>query len=990
MLARKTPVPASAPLRAAILPLVTLTLAVALSVASTTLPAALVAQERPGESLPVKGGSVEVGLLLRQMPTVRRVLVVGAHPDDEDTALLSELDRHRGVRAAYLSLTRGEGGQNLIGPELGTGLGLIRTGELMAARRLDGAEQYFSRAYDFGYSKSAEETFRHWPRDTLLDDVVWVVRTFRPHVIVSVFSGTEADGHGQHQAAGLVTREAFEAAADPDRFPEHLERGVAPWRPSKLYRRAWRDPGNASLLVTTGEYDPLLGRSPFQVAMESRSQHRSQDFGAAQPPGPRFTRLLALEDRTDASPDDPLFAGIDTTLTGLAAGLPEGRRAAVVERLEAYVDAVDAAEDALRVLEPSAAVGPLSRALEAIRAAASAVPEAGSEAAGLEDVLTRKRRLAERALLAARGITTRFRADREAWVRGSTARVHVELWNGDDASLRAGPPELDLPNGWDARRLPADSVVRSAAERSRFYRTDPHVSGGREPVTVPPDRLARWSFEVRVPSDAEPTEPYFLARDTVGDLYRWPADAHLRARPVGPPLATGRLPLDVDLDGAATAVTARSEVRYRGVDKARGEFWRPVRVVPRVSVEASPRVVVWPTRSDGEGEESATGGGPGVEISVRSLAPDELETRVSLSGGDALTAEPESAVVRLETAGERERASFRLVRRSTGPRASDGDAGADPSKGRSGDDFRTHRLGARAGPVRDSDRASGPVSTGGSRGETDWNRSLTLIDYPHIDPTPFYENASVRVEEFPVRIDRERRIGYVMGSGDEVPEAIRQLGSEVELLDPERVEAGDYEGLDVIVVGVRAYEVRDDLRASNARLLEWVREGGTLIVQYNKYEFEEGGFAPYEVTMARPHDRVTDERAPVTRLHPDAPILDDPNRITDADFEGWIQERGLYFLHTWADPFVPVLAMSDPGEDPLRGSLLVAPLGEGLYVYTGLAFFRQLPAGVPGAYRLFANLLSLEPAEWRSWLEGRKGDGSAGAEIGSIADGAGR
>jgi LmbE family N-acetylglucosaminyl deacetylase len=986
MLALETPVPASAPRRAAIFPLVTLTLAAALSLVPTALPAALAVQERPGEWLPVRGGSAEVGLLLRQMPSVRRVLVVGAHPDDEDTALLSELARHRGVRAAYLSLTRGEGGQNLIGPELGKGLGLIRTGELLAARRLDGAEQYFSRAYDFGYSKSAEETFRHWPRDTLLSDVVWVVRTFRPHVIVSVFSGTEADGHGQHQAAGLVTREAFEAAADPTRFPEHLERGVAPWRPIKLYRRAWRDPENASLLVATGEYDPLLGRSPFQVAMESRSQHRSQDFGAAQPPGPRFTRLLALEDRTDASPDDPLFAGIDTTLTGLAAGLPEARRAAVAERLETYVDAVDAAEDSLRVLEPSAAVDPLSRALGAIREAASVVLEVGPDTAGLEEVLSRKRRLAEKALLAARGITTRFRTEHEAWVRGGTARVHVELWNGDEAPLRAGPPELDLPTGWEARRLSADSVVRSAAERSRFYRAVAPVRGGWEPVTVPPDRLARWSFEVRVPSDADPTEPYFLARDTVGDLYRWPSDARLRARPLDPPLATGRLPISLASDGFATTVTARSEVRYRGVDKARGEFWRPVRVVPRISVEASPHVVVWPTRPDGDG--SATGGRPGVEVSVRSLAPDEVEARVSLSGGDVLTAEPESAVVRLEAVGEREGASFRLVRRSTGSTVSDGEIGADASTGRSDDDFRTHRLGARAAPARPSDRTSEPVPTSGSRDVTGWDRSLTLIDYPHIDPIPFYEDASIRVEEFPVRIDRERRIGYVMGSGDEVPEAIRQLGPEVELLDPERVEAGDYEGLDVIVLGVRAYEVRDDLRASNARLLEWVRGGGTLLVQYNKYEFEEGGFAPYDVTMARPHGRVTDERAPVTRLHPDAPVLDDPNRITDADFEGWIQERGLYFFHTWADPFVPVLAMSDPGEEPLHGSLLVAPLGEGLYMYTGLAFFRQLPAGVPGAYRLFANLLSLEPAEWRTWLESREvGDGSIGAEAGSSADG---
>ncbi len=937
---------------------------------------------------------MEAGLLLRQMTGVRRVLVVGAHPDDEDTALLAELDRHRGVRAAYLSLTRGEGGQNLIGPELGKGLGLIRTGELLAARRLDGAEQFFTRAYDFGYSKTAEETFRHWPREALLNDVVWVLRLFRPHVVVSVFSGTEADGHGQHQVAGVVTREAFRAAADPERFPEHMEWGARPWRPLKLYRRAWRDPENATLRISTGDYDPLLGRSPFQLAMESRSQHRSQDFGVAQPPGPRTTRLLLLEDRVGAPADAPLFAGIDTGLATLAVELPRDRRREFRRRIDDYRRAVMAARASLRILDPAEAAPALERALEAIRGASSLAagpsrprPGAGPDDERVGEVLERKERLVERALLAVRGVTVRFRTASERWVRGGTARVHAEVWNGGAGALRAGPPELDLPAGWTARRLPPEEVGRTASETSRFYGSEPPLRGGDGALRVPGGAVARWTFAVRIPSDAEPTEPYFLARDTAGDLYRWPGDGRLRARPLDPPVAAGRLPVEIGPPDEAPRVTASGPARHRGVDKARGEFWRPVRVVPRLSVEASPGVVVWPARV----------GEPTVDVTLRSLASGDLEARVGLRGradgsgaeggtggggeeGPEVTARPREERVRLGDAGQETSVPFRLM-----------EAPPEPSGA-----FRTHRLLARAEPAGGGSGGSDGSEGSAARGDRSWSRSLTVVDYPHIDPVPFYEEASVRVERFPVALDRGRRVGYVMGSGDEVPDAIRQLGLEVEMLGPERVRAGDFEGLDVIVLGVRAYEVRRDLRSANDRLLRWVREGGTLLVQYNKYEFDQGDYAPFPVTIARPHDRVTDERSPVTLLHPDAPVLASPNRIGDRDFEGWIQERGLYFLHSWPEEMTPVLAMRDPGEEPKRGALLVAPLGEGLYVHTGLAFFRQLPAGVPGAYRLFANLLSLEPGPWRSWLAGEeeaataagaRGSGAAAGGAGSRAGG---
>jgi len=907
------------------------------------------AQEAPQRGLPVEGGAVETGLLLRQLGAVKRVLVIGAHPDDEDSALLAELARHLGARAAYLSLTRGEGGQDLIGPQLGKGLGLIRTGELLAARRIDGAEQYFTRAYDFGFSKTAEESFSHWPRDTLLSDIVWVIRTFRPQVIVSIFSGTPADGHGQHQVAGILSREAFDAAADSSRFPEQLARGARPWRAEKLYRRTWRTPESTTLKVQTGEYDPLLGMSPFQVAMLSRSQHRSQDFGVVRPPGPRYTQLMLLRNLTDAPGGAGLFAGIDTTVAGLVERLPESVRERARSRAATYVAAVAGARDSLRVLDPGAARTPLRAAVRAIDDLAD-LARSGGAAPDVRAALERQRDLAGRALLSAAGVTWRFRAHDDLWVPGETVRVDAEVWNGGASSLRAGHPNLNVPESWSATLLPADSVELTPSERSGFYRAGAPVKGGAGTTTVPPGRLARWSFELTVPEGAHPTVEYFLRRDTVGDLYRWPDDPSVRARPLDPPVATGSLTLSLGEGSSAASVRTVSPVRYRGVDKAKGEFWKPVYVVPRLSVAAAPGVLVWPSGDTAERD---------VTVTLRSHVADTVHAVADLEVPDGWGIRPSDARIELAERGGTESREFALR-----------DGAAGHAGGEADSSFRTYHLRgvARAAGVPGS-RGTGAsaAASGPSAGTRTWSRELTMIDYPHIDPMPLYTDASVRVERFPVKVDRTRRVGYVMGSGDDVPDAIRQLGLPVTMIGPDRLRSGSFDDFDVIVLGVRAYEVRKDLQAANQRLLDWVRAGGTLIVQYNKYEYVDGGYPPFPATMAHPHDRVTDERAPVKLLHPDAPPLASPNRIGDRDFEGWIQERGLYFLHSWDDRYTPLLSMHDPGEHAKLGSLLVATVGKGIYVYTGLDFFRELPAGVPGAYRLFANLLSLTPEAWARW-----------------------
>lgn len=326
---------------------------------------------------PWSEGIVGTGLLLRRLDGVKRVLLIGAHPDDEDTALLTALARGLGVETAYLSLSRGEGGQNLIGPELDEGLGLVRTGELLSARALDGGRQFFTRAFDFGFSKSAEETFRYWPREELLKDVTWVVRTFRPQVIVSVFSGTPQDGHGQHQAAGIMANEVFRVAGDVSRFPEQIAAGAPAWTPLKLYRLTRRNPGDGTTGIETGSFDPLLGRSYYQIAMESRSQHRSQDMGVGQPMGPRRSTLALVESRGSAEGPDEIFSGVDTTLVGLGGGLPEGIRGEVVARLEEYRKAVNEAKSSLEVANPWGSAIPLARAVSALRAARDAMRSGG-------------------------------------------------------------------------------------------------------------------------------------------------------------------------------------------------------------------------------------------------------------------------------------------------------------------------------------------------------------------------------------------------------------------------------------------------------------------------------------------------------------------------------------------------------------------------------------------------------------------------------------
>ena len=839
-------------------------------------------------------GVVEAAELLRQLDGEKRVLMIGAHPDDEDTSMLAALARGHGVRTAYLSLTRGEGGQNLIGPDLEEALGLIRTGELVSARSVDGAEQYFSRAIDFGYSKTLEEALGHWPEEELVGDVVWVVRLFRPHVILSVFTGTPSDGHGQHQAAGVAARLAFEAAADPSRFVDQLALGVEAWATPKLYQLRRGGGQVADVLVETGQLDPLLGRSFHQVAMESRSRHRSQAQGASQAPGPRASGGTLVESRVSGSGvEDGFFVGIDTTLVGIARAAGGPAEAVLLELIRAYREALLAAAETLQVADPEPAVAHLVTALshlEDARAVAAEAP-AGLGRTELVNVLERRGATLARAIAAAGGIVVDARADRARVSPGETIGVDVVVWNGGAREIVVTAVDLALPSGWTS------SGPVSA------------------PYAVPPGELETIEITVEVPESAEPSRPYFLTSERDGDLYRWPADPEVMGRPRTPPPIVARV--EIARDGSVPVEIERA-ASYVGVERASGEYRVPLHVLPRMAVQVERRSMAWPAGEAGARSVS-------VRVSNLSAAGTEGELRLIPRAG--WTVSPELHPVELpEPGGE---ATFAFQIRPT-PGAAPGVAG-----------FRA------------------VVTDGG--GELD--ESVVMVDYPHIEPAPLIEPAELWVSYFPVRVAEGLRVGYVQGPGAGDLTGLADLGVDVEALVPEDLRSGSLDRFTTILVGIRAYETRDDLLASNQRLLDFARDGGTVVVQYNQYAFANGDFAPYPVEMARPHDRVTDPDAEVTFLDPGHRALTAPNPLSASDFEGWVQERGLYFLNRWDDRYTPLLRMADPGEEPNSGSLVVARVGEGAYVYTGLALFRQLPRGLPGAFRILANLISLRGSE---------------------------
>jgi LmbE family N-acetylglucosaminyl deacetylase len=856
------------------------------------------AQVRPEYSL----GAAGLGQLLRRLQTTASVMHTGAHPDDEDSALIARLARGDNARVAYLSLTRGDGGQNILGPELFEALGVIRTEELLQARRLDGGEQFFARAFDFGFSKTRAETAAKWGERELLGDMVRAIRLYRPLVIISRFSGTPADGHGHHQFAGYLTPLAFRAAADPNQFPEQIAEGLRPWQARKLYVSASGGGGVAaptkegtSLRVETGRYDALFGRTYYEIAMEGRSQHKSQQEGRLELRGRRASGVRLLESRVPASgSEQSIFDGLDVSIAGIAQ-LTGLRDASIAEALKEIQQSAARALAEYDALDPRQIIGPLAAGLGQTRAARALLARSADPAEARADadfLLAQKEREFSEALERAAGVTFDALADTETVAPGESFTVALRMFVPESSPVRAGELRLRAPDGWRVERIEKSHAEgegttareREAAQQEAYYR-------------------------VTVPVDAPVTQPYWLAAPRDGDLFRWPASAPQGA-PFAPALVEGSAAMEI----GGAPVTITQPVQYRYADPVRGEVRRDLNVVPALAVALDPGLIIVPS--------GPKGGARRMVVRLTQNSSRALSGTVRLEVPAGWVIRPSAALFALSSKGQRTAVVFQVK---------------IPGAARPG----AYRIRAQA-------------AVGGQT----FDRAERVIDYPHIQTHRLYPAAETQVRVLDLKV-APVRVGYIMGSGDEVPDAIRQMGLEVTLLDETELSTGDLSRYDTIVVGIRASQVRPDFVANNNRLLDYVRNGGALIVQYQRTDYAERNLAPFPTKIG---PRVTDETAPVTILQPAHPAFNFPNKITGADWQDWVQERSLYHFTDFSPQYVPLLESHDEGEPPQRGGQVYAQLGRGHYVYTAYAWFRQLPAGVPGAYRLFANLLSLPKA----------------------------
>jgi LmbE family N-acetylglucosaminyl deacetylase len=845
-------------------------------------PRLLSAQER---------GAVVLGEAVAGLDVTTRVLVIGAHPDDEDTQLITWLARGRQVETAYLSLTRGDGGQNLIGNELGPQLGMIRTEELLAARRIDGGRQFFSRAYDFGFSKTAEETFTHWPKDSILRDVVTVVRSFRPQIIVAVFSGTPRDGHGHHQVSGMLAREVFDAAADTVAWPRARTLGLGAWTPLKFYRAARFAPEEASVVFNVGELSRLRGQTYAELASISRSQHLSQGFGGLQRHGASLDYLTLEASRVGAPrvKERSMFDGIDGAF-GRFATIDVGSQArAALDSLPAAIAAVRRVED-LTMSAPMA--DPLARVLRLAASVESAVlcawspgaPAAACAApqADLWLALENTRRRATAALLAASGVSVEATAPRELVAVGDSLPVSVTVYNQGTGAI-----------AFDS----ATAMTRGSDEGRHVRGPGPLAadSSGHVVVTISPTVT---------------TMPWWLEVGRQGDVFALLAG--------GPQLAIGedrvldsRAVAWLRIAGVAVPVDVGQVIR-RFADPARGEQHRPIAAVPAISVLFDAEV------------EYARAGVPFTRVysvHLRSAVEAARGVSVSLALPAGLTADSLVRHAALDAFGS---VTLNFQVRGT--------LSAGP-----------HVIAA----------------TATSAGQT-FATGYVPIDYEHIRPLRYYRAASVEVNAVSAALPPNTMVAYVPGVGDNVAPMLTQLGLNVTTIAPDKLRDADLSKYGAIVVGPRAFAASAALVAQAPRLQNFARNGGTVVVQYGQQEIQAPGILPYPVSLARLAQRVTIETAPVSVLAPADKLLNFPNRIGSSDFDGWVQERATY-MPTTADPhYRRILEMHDPGEPPNENAVLVAPLGKGSFVYTTLALFRQLPAGVPGAARIFLNLLAAD------------------------------
>lgn len=856
--------------------------------------------------LPPDTGAAATWHWLRKLATTASLMHTTAHPDDEHGGMLTLASRGMGARVSLLTLTRGEAGDNALGPQLFDALGLIRTEELAVSNRYYGVDQqYFTSVVDYGFSKRLEEAFDKWGRDNVLRDMVRIIRTERPMVIVSRFQGNARDGHGNHQTAGLLTQQAFEAAANPAMFPEQMAEGLRPWQARKLFIGGARQNEPWTVMLDTGQYSAWLGDSFENVARQGLSFQRSQNGG-------RLTRVsgpaVAFYRRGDAMAtaderERDFFDGLDTTVAGIYRALGATEPAGATELLQPIDAAVREAMRTFDPRDPSAIAPTLARGLAAARAAHEGLRASPDVAL----VLARKADQFQQAISTALGLELTAIAQPPAAdavdatrpfapppvmgsvVPGQTFDVRAQLTRAGEMPIDERSLSLALAPGW-------------AIVSERIGIADVAVSGRSAPD---------WrEFTIRLAENAAiSTRPYFSRASLQAARYDIGDDSEF-GTPFGssPAVAVARYRV------SGVPVEMRTTVRRRESRVPYGYVLREVRVVPVVSLTVSPTTAVVPLAAARRA----------VPIAVEVLNNRDTGARgqVSFRMPSGWTAEPSSASFAFGRAGERSAFTFAVT-----PPA----------------------IENRLYEVR-------AVATVDGR---EYAEGFEDLDFRDLEARHLYRPSTVDVRGIDVSVVPGLKVGYVMGIGDQVPLGIRQLGYEVTLLDEHALASGNLQQYDVIMTGTRAYAVRDDLRTYNTRLLDYARSGGHLIVLYNTQELVPNQFAPFPGELTARAEEVSEEDSPVDILAPDAPMLNTPNRITRADFDGWVEQRGSKFWSAWDAAYTPVVATFDQGQEPQRGGWLWARVGKGHYTYFAYALHRQLPYGVPGAYRLLANLMAL-------------------------------
>jgi LmbE family N-acetylglucosaminyl deacetylase len=869
-------------------------------------------------------GTAGLRLALRRLGTTARLMQTTAHPDDEDGGMLTLEARGRGVSTLLMTLNRGEGGQNKIGSNLSDVLGVLRALELLASDQYYGVQERFSHVADFGFSKNPEETFQKWGgHEPALEDMVRVIRTFRPDVLVARFSGTDRDGHGHHQASAMLTKEAFHAAADPQRFPLQIAAGLLPWQARKLYignvcgfgASACPD-ADYTLKLNTGQVSPALGMSSIQFAMQGLRHQQSQ--GAATwnvEPGDRFTFYRLVDSASTQAAgknghEADFFEGIDTTLPGLTSRLAaeQSKLPGLRKELEAIAAKISEATKDADGSDASAASGPLFEVVAALDHVNSEVSRSSLGAPAKLYLATRlweKQEQAEQALNFALNLELTASAAASEGATGQTPResdalttvspgekflVAVKLRNGSKNPLTIESVQLEVPEGWSTAAYDHKQVSEKPGEEFRAV------------------------FRLQTPKKAAYTRPYWHRADPDRESVNHVDDARYATLPFPP--APLHAVVEYSTSSPRKTGTARGQisavVSASFLDDKNAERTRPLAIVPSFSVMLEPATQVISTRS---------GSDTRVRVGVTSNVADASRGTLRLELPQGWRSEPAERAVRFGRRGEKQDFEFQVF-----PTA-----------------LQEGRTAIRAVLTCDGE---------------EYREGYTLVTREDLGSFYYYQPAQQRVSIVDVQTPRQLKVGYVMGAGDDIATVLQQVGLDVTLIPAEKLTSANLSAYHTIILGIRAYDTQKDVVANNKKLLDWVSGGGTLVVQYNASvsDFNSGHFTPYPAQLSRA--RVSIEEAPVQILAPDDPIFHYPNTITSRDFDGWVQERGLYFMDQWDEQFHPLLACNDPGEAAQKGGLLRAQYGKGVYIYSAYAFFRQLPAGVPGAVRLFVNLLS--------------------------------